>query len=610
MPKSRRVLGLSLVLLIALLAGSWGATTAAQPHTKLGEFISSKNGDTALLPTAAGGSTTTVPAAAGSTTTVPRTTPSVPATGYDVGIQKTGGSALIIGQAATFILMPYNTGPSTVSSSTGIVVTDVLPANFTTPVTVNGNPGWNCSVSGVSVSCSYIGGSVGAGQPMPSITITAVTTKLGEGRNCAKIAIEVATDTKPSDNEGCVSLIVTPVPPTLLKVIKIMVPAPAASTWWNSIPQKFNLVIGSNGGIGNGTWFNKGNGGTTGQVAVTPGIAYNVSETAANSATDLNNYTTTFTGVCAPAGSVTLVAGDNKTCTITNTRKAQLVIIKKLVPASDPGRFNLQIDGGSVAFNKGNNGSTGVVLVSPTPSMHTVGEVPFDSGTNLSNYVTSYSPTNCAGPFTISPGATKTCTITNSRKLIIATELPVGLPTVTKTTLEEPVGTPTCHVGDIGPGGGIVFYVSATIINVQTGISLGGRCLEAAPKNWNGTTSDPVLPWGCQGAYIGGSGWGIGDGASNTAKILACSTTGIAARRAANLIFGGKSDWFLPSRDELGLMYSNLNSSGVGGFEDDCYWTSSELSSVDANYKCFPFGQANTGFKNQSRFVRVIRAYG
>ena len=226
------------------------ATTSTSSPASAGSTTSVKLTTTTSTPASAG-STTTVPlttstsspASAGSTTTVPRTTTTlkesvptttrVPVTGYDIGIQKTGASALIVGQTATFLLKPFNTGPSTVSSSSGIVVSDLLSALFTTPVTANGNPGWNCSVTGLLVSCSYIGGSVSAGQPMPSITITAVAAKLGEGKNCAKVTINVATDTKPSDNTDCVSLIVKR--PPVLTIRKILIP--------HNNPGRFNLIL-------------------------------------------------------------------------------------------------------------------------------------------------------------------------------------------------------------------------------------------------------------------------------------------------------------------------------------------------------------------------------
>jgi len=91
-----------------------------------------------------------------------------------------------------------------------------------------------------------------------------------------------------------------------LTVTKILIPSTDAG--------KFNLLM--NGVI---KASNVGNGGTTGSVIRNPGFV-SVSETAGTN-TSLANYTTVIGGNCAANGAITLVAGDNKTCTITNTRK-------------------------------------------------------------------------------------------------------------------------------------------------------------------------------------------------------------------------------------------------------------------------------------------------
>ena len=81
-------------------------------------------------------------------------------------------------------------------------------------------------------------------------------------------------------------------------------------------PGKFNLLIDA---ATAGTGANVGNGGTTGAI-VKPAGNHIVSETAATG-TSLSNYTSVISGTgCAPSGAVTLAAGDNITCTITNTR--------------------------------------------------------------------------------------------------------------------------------------------------------------------------------------------------------------------------------------------------------------------------------------------------
>ena len=81
----------------------------------------------------------------------------------------------------------------------------------------------------------------------------------------------------------------------------------------------FNLRIDT---VTEGTGANVGNGGTTGSITVTPG-QHTVDETA-GTATDLANYNSVIGGDCATDGTVTLVAGDNKVCTITNTPLTQI----------------------------------------------------------------------------------------------------------------------------------------------------------------------------------------------------------------------------------------------------------------------------------------------
>ena len=122
----------------------------------------------------------------------------------------------------------------------------------------------------------------------------------------------------------------------------------------------------------------------------------------------------------------------------------------------------------------------------------------------------------------------------------------------------------TCSVGDTGPAGGIVFYVSNTAINAADGISTGGRYLEAAPSDFSKTTYN----W-CEGitnpytTTIGASGTAIGTGAMNT-RLISTTCSGGAGFVAANLTFGGKSDWFLPSQAEQAEMYTQRNILGFG----------------------------------------------
>ncbi len=73
---------------------------------------------------------------------------------------------------------------------------------------------------------------------------------------------------------------------------------------------------------------------------------------------------------------------------------------------------------------------------------------------------------------------------------------------------------------------------------------------------------------------------------------------------------GGYSDWFLPSRDELDLMYVNLKTKGIGNFKDAWYWSGSEGSNNYAWRYNFAEGWRNDSGRRNSYFhVRPVRAF-
>jgi len=119
------------------------------------------------------------------------------------------------------------------------------------------------------------------------------------------------------------------------------------------------------------------------------------------------------------------------------------------------------------------------------------------------------------------------------------------------------------------------------------------------------------IEWGCTGTAIGCSATAIGTGASNTALIVAsCSTAGIAAKVCDNLILNGYSDWFLPSKDELILMYNNLHTYGYGAFSYGHYWSSSETNANSATKMDFLAGSATGSTKSYTnKYVRAMRQF-
>jgi len=219
-----------------------------------------------------------------------------------------------------------------------------------------------------------------------------------------------------------------------IKVVKKVV-APAGDTG------RFNLLVD-----GQAKAPNVGDGGTTGDVSVATG-SHSVGESA-GTATSLGDYSASTSCVDTahpsdPAdtdGSVQVDKGDHWVCTITNTRKTgSITVTKKLVPASDAGRFNLLVDGQAQATDVGDGGTTGAVTV--LPGTHSVGEAA-GTATDLANYTSSLSCKDAAhgnaadddGTLDVGAGDAWECVITNTRKTQPPTdEPPTNQPPTTQT---------------------------------------------------------------------------------------------------------------------------------------------------------------------------------
>jgi len=173
---------------------------------------------------------------------------------------------------------------------------------------------------------------------------------------------------------------------------------------------------------------------------------------------------------------------------------------------------------------------------------------------------------------------------------------------------------------DIGPAGGYIFYDKGSYSKADFPIVKAApdpvpitppydtwRYLEAAPSD-----QSPKLEWGCYGEAISGAdGTAVGTGEQNTIDIeTGCTTPSTAADICANLSLGGYSDWFLPSKDELNLMYENLKVFGVGGFADTNCWSSSECYLyLNAWVQSFFSGTQFNNKKDSTYQVRAVRAF-
>ncbi len=155
-----------------------------------------------------------------------------------------------------------------------------------------------------------------------------------------------------------------------------------------------------------------------------------------------------------------------------------------------------------------------------------------------------------------------------------------------------------CKVGDTGPGGGIVFFDAGTKQS-------WGRYLEVAPASWSGAPSDPVATW-CPEGKAGftatvRTGTDIGSGAANTKAIIkACGSTSAAGVAAAHR-GGGKTDWYLPSKDEVNSLFRKR--AAVGGIPAKSLWSSSQSS----HYATYAWGQL---LVSEGRYIGSYKGYG
>src|SRR5262249_18033451 len=144
-----------------------------------------------------------------------------------------------------------------------------------------------------------------------------------------------------------------------------------------------------------------------------------------------NNAAGTTVNLAAGRVTATLSAGQNVTCTYTDTLQRGRLTVNKVVVSPGPGntdQFALSINGSTITTTApGANGTTGSVNV--TPPTATFGEAAGNATTNLANYTTTVAcvltgtntPVTVGGSnpaFTVNVGAGQdvTCTITNTLK--------------------------------------------------------------------------------------------------------------------------------------------------------------------------------------------------
>ena len=170
-------------------------------------------------------------------------------------------------------------------------------------------------------------------------------------------------------------------------------------------------------------------------------------------------------------------------------------------------------------------------------------------------------------------------------------------------TAESVTSTCGLAIGDTHQGG-IIFYLDAS----------GCHGLIAAPSDqstaiawWNGSFVD---------TYAYGNGIGAGEGNSQGIRRWqgTCSSC-YASELCQDLSLGGYTDWYLPSKYELNLMYENIGQGdalglgNIGNFVNNYYWSSTEYNNVTAWRQNFFIGSQSSLVKYVTSPVRAVRAF-
>lgn len=156
-------------------------------------------------------------------------------------------------------------------------------------------------------------------------------------------------------------------------------------------------------------------------------------------------------------------------------------------------------------------------------------------------------------------------------------------------------------------GGGVIFHLWKDNAGVEHGLIVA-LTDQSSSQAWSNVTS----------AEIGTSAQSSWDGLSNSNSIVGqAGHTSSAAKLCLDLVSGGQSDWYLPSIQELNMLWNNYYTvtkalsqiSGATQLSNSVYWSSSEYNNYVAWYFTFANGNATNFGKNVTYCVRAVRAF-
>lgn len=294
-------------------------------------------------------------------------------------------------------------------------------------------------------------------------------------------------------------------------------------------------------------------------------------------------------------------------------------------PANGSIRYNTD-DGAFEGYAAGEWGPVGAgisIIQKPTNTSPAAGETEVSLGPALdaTNFRHVYNKTKAYGVWQVSTSSTFATTVVNANVASTSNSYTITSGTLTantsyfwrvkygdsdgvessfSTATSFTTGTPPTvlgqsyqggyYTGTIDIGGGVCYYL------VVAPNSVGCACCFF-------TTNDPAVEYGGESCV---------NGYDNTYCYLT-SANYPAGNWTATRTINGYSDWYLPSRNELNVMYNNSASMPAGqGYASGFtyYWTSSEdeTASCDVFHRCMSGPMAAVATDQRQAFrVRAIR---
>jgi hypothetical protein len=221
-----------------------------------------------------------------------------------------------------------------------------------------------------------------------------------------------------------------------------------------------------------------------------------------------------------------------------------------------------------------------------------------DFGTSTSTIINSNA---VAGTYTTTISGLSAVTTYHAKAYATNTAGTTYGPTISFSTAAAPVVLGSSY------GGGKVFYIfqpgDQGYVAGETHGLIAATVEQSTGISWNNGLE----------ITTGATGTAIGTGLSNTNTIITIQGAGSYAAKicADYTVTVGQvtyDDWYLPSKDELNLLY--LHKTAIGSFSDRYYWSSTEGGVYSACSQSFSTGLQGCNFgKTNQEYVRAIRAF-